>query len=66
MPTEKFILMRKPTIGKQSGDKYPRIRTMPDAYDILVEWSVETGLPISELASRAIRYADKNKAYVEE
>ena len=44
----------------------PRIRVKQEAYDTLVEWAHETGLPLSELASRAIAFAAEHLTYVKE
>lgn len=56
MPNEKFIMTRKIA-------KWPMIRVHQVAYKLLHEIATETGLPVVEIATKAIQYAYKNLEY---
>ena len=61
----KFVLVRKNRRYIQDGDRM-KINVRPETYKVLTEWAVETGLPIVELAAKAVQYANDNLAYIEE
>lgn len=63
MPNEKFIMTRKIAKGAQTKAKWPMIRVHQVAYKLLHEIATETGLPVVEIATKAIQYAYKNLEY---
>lgn len=65
MTEDKFVLVRKQRDYKQT-DKFPKIRVPLETYEKMTEWAAESGLSISELARRAVEYADRHLAYVVE
>ena len=56
----RFILKRKSKSFQQGDSNSPKIRVKPDTYALLTVWAQETGLPITELARRAISFAAEN------
>lgn len=65
MPDDKFILVRTQREYRQ-GDKRPVVRVSLHTYNKLAEWAAETGISISELANRAVEYAERHAAFVDE
>ncbi len=65
MLEDKFILVRKPREYRQ-GDKRPVVRVSLQTYGKLSEWAAETGIPISEIANRAVEYASRHMVFVDE
>lgn len=55
-----FVLKRRSKSFQQGDSNSPKIRVKPDTYALLTVWAQETGLPITELARRAISFAAEN------
>ena len=61
-----FILRRKSRVYQQGDSNSPKIRVKPDTYALLTSWANETGMPMTELAGRAINYAAENLMWSDE
>jgi len=62
---DKFILERLRPIKYAQDDMHPRIRVSQDAYGMLTDVAVETGLSLSKIASKAIKFAIDRIEYVD-
>ena len=60
----KFILTRKSRKYTQD-DNRPNVRIDSETYQALVKVAYETGIPITHIAIRAIKFALENIEYVD-
>ena len=58
-----FVLPRK---AYGQTDRWPRVRVKQETYDIITAMASQSGLSLSDVVGRAVRYAAENLEYVEE
>ena len=61
----KFILVRKPRKYTQTDLTRPKIRIDDEAYRELTKMAYETGMSITGIASKAIKFALEQLEYVD-
>lgn len=61
---DKFILVRRKY--RQGGSNAAKIHVQPQTYETLQAWAAKTGLPLSELAARAVAFAEAHAVFVDE
>lgn len=62
---DKFVLVRDRSPYKQSG-KYPRVHVSAETYEQLVDWAIQTRLPLSELVGRTVAFAANHAVIVDD
>lgn len=63
--SEMFVLVRDMSPYKQSC-KYPKVHVSQTTYEQLVDWAIQTKLPLSELIGRAVAFAAEHAVIVDE
>lgn len=58
----KFILKAK-RLPYVEEDRRPVVKITGEAYNLLIDMANESGMPLSKVASRAIKYAADNVVY---
>lgn len=61
---DKFILERKRTNYVQT-DKWPKVRVRQETYEILADWANQTGTSLTEMAERAVTFAQEHALFVD-
>lgn len=60
--TEKFILKRD-GLRHIPDDQKAVVKITGEAYNLLIDMANESGMPLSKVASKAIKYASENVCY---